>query len=212
MRTVLTTTLTVVAIVVVLYLIYLLRKPIAWLVLATFIAVAVSGPVNWLNRRMRRSRAILLTYLALLLTPVAIGAVIIPPLLREGARFIDQLPQYATDVQEWVRGNERLRDLDEQYDITSRLQEEAARLPARAGDAAQWLGDLGLGIVNSTFAAVTILILSVFITSNGRRWSRARWRSSPPIARSASARRWIAWARPSERTSRARSSRPPSRA
>src|SRR3712207_6974927 len=58
MRTVLTTTLTVVAIVVVLYLIYLLRKPIAWLVLATFIAVAVSGPVNWLNRRMRRSRAI----------------------------------------------------------------------------------------------------------------------------------------------------------
>src|SRR3712207_817867 len=56
-----------------------------------------------------------------------IGALIIPPLLREGARFIDQLPQYATDVQEWVRGNERLRDLDEQYDITSRLQRSEER-------------------------------------------------------------------------------------
>src|SRR3712207_6276009 len=127
MRTVLTTTLTVVAVVVVLYLLYLLRKPIAWLVLATFIAVAVSGPVNWLGRRMPRGRAILLTYLGLLLAPVAIGAVIIPPLLREGARFIDQLPQYAADVQEWVRGNERLRDLDEQYDITSRLQRSEER-------------------------------------------------------------------------------------
>ncbi len=37
-----------------LYLVYLLRKPIGWVLTATFIAVAVSGPVNRLNRHMRR--------------------------------------------------------------------------------------------------------------------------------------------------------------
>ena len=29
-----------------LYLIYLLRKPIGWLLIATFLAIALSGPVN----------------------------------------------------------------------------------------------------------------------------------------------------------------------
>ncbi len=46
------TTARVVAVVVIavlaLYLIYLLRQPLGWLVLAGFIAVAVSGPVRFL--------------------------------------------------------------------------------------------------------------------------------------------------------------------
>ena len=37
-----------------LYLIFLLRKPIGWVLIATFLAVALSGPVNALNRHMRR--------------------------------------------------------------------------------------------------------------------------------------------------------------
>ena len=45
------TVLIVVAVVLVLYLIYLLRKPIGWLLIATFLAVALSGPVNFLQRR-----------------------------------------------------------------------------------------------------------------------------------------------------------------
>ena len=37
-----------------LYLIYLLRKPISWILIAAFLAVALSGPVNVLSQRMRR--------------------------------------------------------------------------------------------------------------------------------------------------------------
>ena len=169
-RTVLTTTLTVVLVVLILYLIYLLRSPIAWIVIAAFISVAVAGPVNFLARRMRRGFAIALTYIGVLLIPSAVIAIVVPPIVREGADFIDQLPEYARDVNEWVRGNERLADLNAEYDITGKIQERANELPARVGDAASWLGDLGLGIVNSTFAFVTILIMSIFITSSGRRW------------------------------------------
>ena len=46
--------LTVVACVLALYLIYLLRKPLTWIFIAGFIAIALSGPVNFLQRRMRR--------------------------------------------------------------------------------------------------------------------------------------------------------------
>jgi len=40
----------VVAVILCLYLIYLLRRPITWLFIALFIAVALSPAVNFLNR------------------------------------------------------------------------------------------------------------------------------------------------------------------
>ena len=169
-RTVLSATLTVVLVVLALYLIYLLRSPIAWLIIAAFVSIAVAGPVNFLGRYMRRGFAIALAYIGVLLIPAGVIAIVVPPIVREGSEFIDQLPQYARDVNEWVRGNDRLADINAEYDITGKIQERANELPGRVGDAASWLGDLGLGIVNSTFAFITILIMSVFITASGRRW------------------------------------------
>ena len=65
-----------------LFLIYLLRKPIGWVLIALFLAVALSGPVNYLNRYMRRGFAITIVYLLLLLIPVGIAALIVPPLVN----------------------------------------------------------------------------------------------------------------------------------
>ena len=62
-RVVVRTVLIIVAVVLLLYLIYLVRKPIGWLLIATFLAVALSGPVNVLDRYMKRGFAIALVYL-----------------------------------------------------------------------------------------------------------------------------------------------------
>ena len=53
-RIILRAVLIVVAVVMVLYVIYQLRRPISWLVIAAFIAIALSGPVNALSQHMRR--------------------------------------------------------------------------------------------------------------------------------------------------------------
>ena len=45
-RAVLRTVLIVVAVALTLYVIYLLRKPLTWLVIAAFLAIAMSGPVT----------------------------------------------------------------------------------------------------------------------------------------------------------------------
>ena len=68
-RAILRNVLIVVGVVLALYLIYLLRKPIGWLLIATFLAIALSGPVNYLNRYMKRGFAIGLVYLMLLSQP-----------------------------------------------------------------------------------------------------------------------------------------------
>jgi predicted PurR-regulated permease PerM len=153
-----------------LYLVYLLRKPIGWVLTATFVAVALSGPVNRLHQHMRRGFAIALVYLGLILVPVGLTALVVPPLVTQGTGLAQDLPRYAGDVQDFVNKNKRLKQLDEKYDITGELNKQAATLPRRVGDAAKVLGDIGLGLVNSLFALLNIMILSIFILSAGRGW------------------------------------------
>ncbi len=166
-----------------LYLIYLLRKPIGWVLFATFIAVALSGPVNRLNRHMRRGFAITIVYLLLILVPAGLAALVVPPLVTQGTNLAEDLPSYANDVQDYVNKNKRLRELDDKYDVTGNLQKQADQLPAKIGDAAKVLSDIGLGLVNSVFALVNILILSIFIVAGGRGWTDAALKLRPEAER-----------------------------
>jgi len=178
-RVVARTVLVVVAIGIALYLVYLLRRPVGWLLIATFLAVALSGPVNFLNARMRRGFAITIVYLGMLAVPLALGSLIVPPLVREGNNLAENAPQYARDVTKFVNENERLRKINKDYDVTRTLQDEAEKLPAKLGGAASTLRDVGFGIVNSIFALVTILILTAFMLGGGRGWINASLRYLP---------------------------------
>ena len=169
-RAILRVVLVVAGVVAALYLAYLLRKPITWIVIAGFIAIAVSGPIRYLQQRIPRGLAILLVYGGLVLVPVLVAAVLVPPIATEANNLADQVPQYAADLRQFVTENDRLREIEEDYEVTAKLQEQAAKLPEKLGGAAGVLADIGLGIVNSLFAAITILILSIFMVGSGGGW------------------------------------------
>ncbi|HKH16126.1 MAG TPA: AI-2E family transporter [Solirubrobacteraceae bacterium] len=170
-RVVLRTVLVVVLVFLTLWLLYLLRQPLTWIFIAGFLAIALSGPVNWLHRKThRRGLAIALVYIALILVPVLLAAILVPPIVEQLNNLINNLPAYASDLQDFVARNDRLRQLEEDYNITAELQKQASTLPGRVGDAAGILSDIGLGLVNSVFAGVTILVLSLFMISSGRGW------------------------------------------
>ena len=170
LRAILRIVLVIVGVVLTLYVIYLLRKPIGWIVLATFIAVAMSAPVNLLARHMHRGLAIGLAYLGLLLVPVLLALILVPPIVNGVNGLAAKAPQYATDAQHYVQKNKTLRKLEDDYGVISELQAQAKKLPAKLGNAAGTLTSIGLGVVNSIFAGVTILIMSIFMVADGRRW------------------------------------------
>lgn len=169
-RTIVRTVLIVLAVLAVLYLLYRLRQPLGWIVLATFIAVALSGPVNLLSRHMPRGIAITLAYLGLILIPIGVGAIVMPPLVREATDLAQNAPQYVQDAQDWVNKNDTLSDIDREYNIGDQLQRRAEELPTHLDDAASTLSSVGGTIVSSLFAALNILILSIFMVASGRRW------------------------------------------
>jgi len=92
------------------YLLWQLRTLIGWLVIALFLAAVLNPPVNWLQRRHRiikRSLAIVLTYLGLVVALVLIAGVFVPLLINEIRDLIDfivavfQAPEGPT---EYLRG------------------------------------------------------------------------------------------------------------
>jgi predicted PurR-regulated permease PerM len=178
-RSVVRIVLIVVCVAIILYLLYLIRRPLTWLLIAVFLSVALAGPVNVLARRMRRGFAITLVYLGLLAVPLLLIALIVPPLITEANDFAEDVPRYARDVTQFVQEDERLRSINEDYDITAQLETEAGKLPGRLGGAAGTLRDVGLGIVNSLFALITILVLTAFLLGSGREWVDAIISSRP---------------------------------
>ena len=74
-RTIVRIVLIIVAVAICLYLIYQVRRPLTWLFISAFLAIALSGPGQPAHRHMRRGIAITIVYVGLLLVPIAlIGA------------------------------------------------------------------------------------------------------------------------------------------
>jgi predicted PurR-regulated permease PerM len=179
-RAILRVVVTVVVSALALYLVYLLRTPLSWLVIALFVAVAASGPVNLLSRRLPRGAAIAIVYLGIVLAPFVIGAILIPPAVEQGVRLAKDLPGYVEDLNRAFDENEQLRELNEKYDITTKLDDLANDLVANLGDAAGVIADIGAGLVSSIFALVTILVMSMFMVSRGKTWREALISLRPP--------------------------------
>jgi predicted PurR-regulated permease PerM len=179
-RAILRVVVTVVASALALYLVYLLREPLSWLLIALFVAIAASGPVNLLSRRLPRGLAIAFVYLGIVLAPFVIGAILIPPAVEQGVRLAKNLPDYVDDLNEAFDENEELRELNEKYDVTQKLDDLANDLVADLGDAAGVVADIGASLVSSIFALVTILVMSMFMVSRGKAWREAALSFRPP--------------------------------
>ena len=133
LRTVLRIVLVIVGVVLCLYVLYLLRKPLGWIVLATFIAVAMSAPVNLLARHMHRGLAIALAYLGLLAVPVLLALILIPPIVNGVDDLAVKAPDYAAQAQDYVQKNQTLRKLEDDYGVITELETQAKKLPAKLG-------------------------------------------------------------------------------
>ena len=115
--------LVVVGVVLVLYVIYLLRKPISWLIIAAFLAIALAGPVNFFQRYMKRGLAIALVYIGLLMIPIGLGAVLVPPI-------VNQVSDVATNAPSYVQ---RRRGLRPQEQDAQRPQRQVRHHPEALG-------------------------------------------------------------------------------
>ncbi len=173
-RTVLVVLLTALALFGALYLLWQLQDIVRWLVIGIFLAVAFTPLVDRLERnRVRRSLAILIVYLALLLALGLFGTLVVPPLVEQ----VDALVEFATELSQQPGGAEEgLRNLAERFGVGQfydTLREQASTLPSRLGNATGPLLAFTTGVVGSITAFLSILLITFFLLLDGRRFVEA---------------------------------------
>ena len=151
-----------------LYLLVQVRSTLLLLGIAVFLAVALGPAVDFFSRgKLPRAAAILFVYVLLLCVFAGVLSLVVPPVVNGAASLSRDIPGYITDL----RDNDTIRDFDNKYDITSKLQEQAQTLPDRLGDAAGALQSVATGVFNAAFQLLTILTMTFFLLLDGRRIS-----------------------------------------
>ena len=159
--------LTVAAFLALLYLLVQIRSTLLLLGIAVFLAVALGPAVDFFQEhgRLPRAASILLVYLLIFFVFGGVLSLIVPPVVNGATDLSRDLPGYVSDL----RDNKTIRNFDNKYDITSKLQDEAQKLPDKLGDAAGALQSIATGVVNAAFQMLTILTMTFFLLLDGKR-------------------------------------------
>jgi len=180
MRTVVIALLTAAVVLGALFLLWQVRTFVGWFVIALFLAAALNPAVNWLQRRHRlikRSLAIVLTYLGLVVALLFMVGILLPVLVDQ----IQGLIKFISSVANAPEGpTEYLKGLAQQYGLGSvfeRFSDQLGNIRSQIGKAASNFllstGDIIVSAAVFVAALVTVLTLTFFLLLGGERYLNA---------------------------------------
>lgn len=151
------------------------RTTLRWVVTAIFLALALDPAVGLLERiplgrgrHLPRVGAVLGALAMFLALLVFLCLHVIPPIVKDVEGLGKKLPTYVKDFEDWAEDNQQFKELNEKYDITAKLTEQASSLPSKLGSGASEVGDATVSVLEHLVAAITILTLTVFLLLEGK--------------------------------------------
>lgn len=143
-----------------------LWRVVSYLLIALFFAAVLTPAVDFLQYRvkMRRGVATLLVFLAGLALLSAMVYAFVRPIVDQGQKFSDSLPEMIDDAQE---GKGRLGELITKYDLEEKFNENREAIDSQLNSA----GSKGVTILGTVFsgivAAVTVMVLTILLLLAG---------------------------------------------
>jgi predicted PurR-regulated permease PerM len=169
-RTVLTVAGILLALAIVLWVIWISRRVMIWVLVSVFLALALDPAVNALQRRgiRRRGTAVTIVFLLVVLAIAGLGALIIPTIVTQVNDFVDAVPGYVHDL---TKGRGPLGFLETKYHVVERVQDAVKGNGASklAGGASAAL-DVARSVITFVVSVVTITFLTVFMLLEGPAW------------------------------------------
>src|SRR4051795_12723969 len=157
------------AVAVVLYVLYVARHVLSWLLIALFLALALNPAVQALERRgLRRGIAAGITFVIALAVVIGFGFLFIPTLVDQVNSFADKVPDYVNDL---TKGRGRLGFLETKYHIVERIKAAvhnngAGKVLVGAGAALS----VTKSVLNAVVAILTIVFMTIFMLLEGPQW------------------------------------------
>jgi predicted PurR-regulated permease PerM len=195
-RTVLVVVGILIAVAAILKILWISRHVVAWVFIATFLALALNPAVDWLERRLghRRGIATGVVFVTALVAIVGIGALFVPTLVNQVNDFANKVPDYLDDL---TKGRGRLGFLQSKYHLVDKARDAlheggAKKLFGLSGTAVA----LTKGVITAVVATVTIAFMTFFMLLEGPAWVERAYRLVPTRSQT----RWRAIGRDVYRT------------
>lgn len=137
------------------------ERILVWLAVSLFLATALWPLVGLAERRLKlpRSLAVSAVFLVVGIALVAVIALLVTPLVTEGSRFAEQLPQYVDDAKQ---GKGPVGDLLKQLNIDTYVQDHQDEIRKQAAGLGTSAAHV-LTVIASTVAAVVSIIVLTFL-------------------------------------------------
>ncbi|HKH41035.1 MAG TPA: AI-2E family transporter [Solirubrobacterales bacterium] len=150
------------------------RTTLQWVAAAIFLALALDPAVSLLQRawprdgQMPRVLAILIVYLLAFAALVYLTLHVFPPIVHDIEGLAHKLPGYVHDFEDWANNNKQFQELNQKYDITQKLTQEASNLPSHLSSGASTIGSFTVSLLEHLLAAITVITLTFFLLLDGR--------------------------------------------
>jgi predicted PurR-regulated permease PerM len=150
------------------------RTTLQWVAAAIFLALALDPAVGLLQRiriggrSVPRVVSILAVYLVFFAALVFLILHVFPPLVKDIEGLAKKMPTYVSDLEDWANNNEQFQELNDKYEITKKLSEQASTLPSRLSSGASTIGSFTVSLLEHLIAAITVLTLTFFLLLDGR--------------------------------------------
>ena len=163
----------------VLYVLWVARHVLSWLLIALFLALALNPFVEWLQRHGVKSRGFAsgIAFLLALGVFAGLGALFIPTLVDQVNSLANKVPDYIDDL---TKGRGRFGFLETRYHIVERVKEAVkdggvGKFAVGAGAAFS----VTKGIITAVVAALTILFMTFFMLLEGPDWTNRIYSALP---------------------------------
>jgi predicted PurR-regulated permease PerM len=150
------------------------RTTLQWVAAAVFLALALDPAVGLIQRAwpgagpMPRVLAILIIYVLGLAALVFLTLHVFPPIVSDIEDLAHKLPGYVHDFEQWANNNKQFQELNQKYDITQKLSQEASTLPSHLSSGASTIGSFTVSLLEHLLAAITVITLTFFLLLGGR--------------------------------------------
>lgn len=150
--------------------IYNVRGVLILIGIAFFLALALNPPVSWLAKRITKGSRGLATgvsYLAVIGMLSLLLYFVIPPLIDQTKKFVDNAPTYIENLK---NSDSKAAELARKYNIPEQLDSVQGSVKNNLSKAGGPIFQVIKRVLSSVAAMITILVLTFFMLIEGPHW------------------------------------------
>ncbi|HVE81168.1 MAG TPA: AI-2E family transporter [Candidatus Dormibacteraeota bacterium] len=165
---------------IVLWLLLQVQRELIWVATASFLALTLNPAVVWLQQYMpkkNRLAAIGSVFILMGLVVAAISSILIPPLLTQSQKMVQELPVLIDDMRD---SSSSVGQFVNRYNLVDRIKSEQEQLFTQISKATGSFVGVAQSLFSNLIALIVILTLTFFTLKEGPMWFNTLISTRPP--------------------------------